>query len=243
MRIAFNLSNLIGKEEDVLRYANQHLKLIHRREIAPLPLLTETAQFYGIFVPTSEGMWIFVHRTMHDYLAARYWVESGGFVKHNIKEWNTRAAYAACLTRDATPFIEQALKHEESINMFTECLYNNAAVEPTRVAAAVIDHFTNFPIFTHQRESDIINLQTSQNFFGLASDDLIRELVIVGLEGQLGYRKPSHDLVLAFAWQQAMVRKLQFTPWVLRKLRLIRDDIKAFRLSGVNEPSIVRLTI
>jgi hypothetical protein len=56
----------------------------------------------GVLVPAEYQRWQFVHRTIHDYLAARYWVESGEFSISPVRDWNTRASYAACLLPDAS---------------------------------------------------------------------------------------------------------------------------------------------
>jgi hypothetical protein len=42
-------------------------------------VLMETARFW-ILVPCEEG-YEFVHRTLHDFLAAQFWVETGEFAK------------------------------------------------------------------------------------------------------------------------------------------------------------------
>ena len=72
----------------------------------------ETARFYGILVPC-EGGWEFVHRTLHDFLAAQYWVETGEFARVTSYEWNARTAYAACRMHDSTRILEAALASKD----------------------------------------------------------------------------------------------------------------------------------
>ncbi len=104
-------------------------------------LLTEIAQWYGILVPTEPGYWQFAHRTIHDFLAARFMVENSKFNPRTIHDWGTREAYAACLLGDATESLVCALRVQRTTDAFTECLYNNALFDPHQVAKAVIEHF------------------------------------------------------------------------------------------------------
>ena len=77
--------------------------------VNPDLVLQETAQFYGILVPSGDG-WEFVHRTIQDYLAAQHWVDSGGFSTRGSYEWDTRTAYAGFrILGDATRVLEGAL--------------------------------------------------------------------------------------------------------------------------------------
>jgi hypothetical protein len=85
-------------------------------------LLEEMARFYGLLVPVGEDQWQFTHRIIHDYLSARYWVESGKFNPPSVVEWDIHAAYAACLTADATETMILMLKTDRDIPAFVECL-------------------------------------------------------------------------------------------------------------------------
>ena len=76
--------------------AQTQIDLLNFEKVNARAALLETARFYGILVPTEEG-WEFVHRTVHDFLAALYWVETGGFAAVKHHKWTARTAYAACL--------------------------------------------------------------------------------------------------------------------------------------------------
>lgn len=77
MRIAFHFDKPLGQEVVALQHTSKHLHYLQRTEISPAKLLQEIAQWYGIFVPVSDAYWSFTHKTIHDYLAARFWVENG----------------------------------------------------------------------------------------------------------------------------------------------------------------------
>jgi len=104
-------------------------------------VLKETAQFYGLLAEREEG-WEFVHRTIHDFLAAQYWVESGEFANAQRYEWNARTAYAACLSGDATAVLEQALASPHGLPTVTEILSNAPIFNLKRIIRAVIDYFS-----------------------------------------------------------------------------------------------------
>jgi hypothetical protein len=100
MRIAFDMRELQAREEFVESSIREHLGMIQRRGIDPRTLLKEMAQWYGVLVPTEQDKWQFVHRSIHDYLAARFWVESGRFKPREHSVWDARIAYALCLSPD-----------------------------------------------------------------------------------------------------------------------------------------------
>jgi hypothetical protein len=94
MRVAYHVHEKRITDKRAIDLAAQQLELMSCEHLDPKQVLMETARFYGIFVPAADGGWEFVHKTLQDYLAAKFWVESGLFAPKNIKEWDTRAAYA-----------------------------------------------------------------------------------------------------------------------------------------------------
>jgi hypothetical protein len=58
-------------EGRALTIAKEQLDLLQFDKVDPRQVLMETAQFFGVFVPSEEG-WEFVHRTLHDFLAAQF---------------------------------------------------------------------------------------------------------------------------------------------------------------------------
>jgi len=209
MRIAYNFVGPIGSESAVLRYAQQHLKFIQRTDISPAKFLTEIAQWYGILVPTSDDQWEFVHRTLYDFLAARFWVESGSFSADAITKWDTRTAYAACLMPDATRCLVKALHSTRELHVLTECLSNNAPFDPDEVARAVVRHYGfehSIRAFLHRRTDDEICVEVKQDFFHLVSNEFLDSLASVG---NRNFSKV-HDLILALALSELMRRGRKF---------------------------------
>ena len=108
-RLAFNLEDRSGPRVLVERITSDFLHRQHHDSVPVAQLLTEIAQWYGMFVPAANDEWAFAHKTIQDFLAAQYWVETGGFATASAHAWNTRTAYAACLLQDATHTLVRAL--------------------------------------------------------------------------------------------------------------------------------------
>jgi hypothetical protein len=193
LRIAFSMKKLIEPEHVILAAAREQLRLFQRPDVSVDRLLEELAQWYGLLVPVEDGQWSFVHRTIHDYLAARFWVETEGFDPKDVQEWNSRAAYAACLTGDATRSMINALERSSETSAFSECLANNAAFDVAMVAEAVVDHFHRAqPASTVDRGETFISIRTNKAFFILASNDFLYALLDSSAPGNT----IAHDVVL-----------------------------------------------
>lgn len=78
-----------------------------------------------------------MHRTIQDYLAAQQWVDSGDFAARKNYDWDTRTAYAACLSGDATRVLEGALATPEGLTCAIETLTNAPDFDNNRVEAAL----------------------------------------------------------------------------------------------------------
>jgi len=142
MRIAFDMTAIQFSEQALERAVRDHLRMIQRRGIDVRTLIMEMAQWYGVLLPTSDNNWQFVHRSIHDYLAARFWIESGRFDTHTISEWNMRAAYALCLGPDATAGLVLSINRGETLDMLRECIRNHAPFETKEVAQSVAQYLT-----------------------------------------------------------------------------------------------------
>lgn len=216
MTVAFAMRDLVDSAALVERAAAVFLKLLHRDQISPSALLLEIAQWYGILVPASEMQWTFVHRSIHDYLAARYWVESGRYEPSAVEVWNSRAAYAACLSPNATKSIVNALIHSNDFGPIAECFYNNALFEVNDVAFALGEWFARvagaFKITPRKGFDDV---QTENDFFGIVQPDLLEALVRLAATK----RTRARDALLAFSLAELAVRKRTLPPSLLRLLR------------------------
>lgn len=177
MRVAYAQRHPHYSEQTLFSIVRQHLEFLHRRDVDIRIFLYELAQFYGLLVPVEDSGWSFVHRTIHDYLAARFWVETGNFVRARYGEWDMREAYAACLNPDsATAFLEQALIECPNMIAFHECLLNETKFDPVRVAKALIHHYREFPEqlkITHN--ADLLRVDFAEAWPLYAPVDLLQE--------------------------------------------------------------------
>lgn len=216
MRIAYSMTDYIIDGASVEKVARDHLRLLQRRDVGEREFLQEIAQWYGILIPVADDNWTFVHRTIHDFLAARYWVETGRFNPSAIQKWGTRAAYAACLLPDATASMVYALTNDEDISAFIECLHNRAAFEPGDVADGIVQHFTKFDrVFRWRRKGRTIAVETSQDFFGLATTDLLESMLTVASST----RSPATDLIAAYCLIELRSRGGQLQRLMSRRIR------------------------
>jgi len=136
--LAFDQSTPDVRTIDLERSIVDYLGSIDRNDCDAHLLLDELAQWYGILVPTQVGYWSFVHRTIQDYLAAKWWVYREAFSASRVSRWNYRTAYAACLIEDATPCLVAMLRNVATpIAIFAECLYNQVRFNPDAVAEAL----------------------------------------------------------------------------------------------------------
>jgi len=191
MMIAYSFSQPVGREAVAVQATTSHLSLIQRADIDPLRLLTETAQWYGLFVPIGEAEWTFTHRTIHDFLAARYWVESGGFSKFEFgtAEWNARAGYAACLVPDATEALCQSLANSKELTVLLECLKNHASFSTAVVSRALLrrlDVHKDWDSIEYNRGKDSIWISAPFNFLEAASDQFVLDLHHIAAERDSG---------------------------------------------------------
>jgi len=189
MRIAFDMYSPQGPWEIVRKSAEAHLKLLQLKGVDIRELLGEMARFYGILVPVGEKYWQFAHRTVHDYLSARYWVESGNFRPNAAMEWDIHSAYAACLTPDATPSMLLMLEREKDHSTFAECLYNMAPFEADIVARAIINRAAGVHNWNNRgnladykppillRLEDRFTVKTQEDIYHVSSTEFLRTLL------------------------------------------------------------------
>jgi hypothetical protein len=180
MRAAYRMKTLQSSDVEIEAIVREHLDLVQLSQVNPRKLIEELARWYGILVPVDNNHWQFVHRTIHDYLAARFWVESGIFSRSSISEWNIRAAYAVCLLPDATDKILKMIKESKTAEAFSECLYNRAPFDTNAVALAVIERASRSigMVFEEAHEGLLVNGEF--DFYGEASPEFLRILVGIG---------------------------------------------------------------
>jgi hypothetical protein len=144
MLIAHEMSGLKVPMADVVAIVRRYLVLIRRPDVDPERVVGEIRRFYGLLSTTPDGRVQFVHKTIHDYYAARYAVENQLYYPTRVLNWDTRAVYCACMTHDATRSLSTALLYSRSTEAFRECLVNSARFNAEVVAASVFEHFNKF---------------------------------------------------------------------------------------------------
>jgi hypothetical protein len=140
--IAFSAKSPYVPRQRAEETTRKQLTLLGMDRVDARQVLMEIARFYGILVPSEDG-YEFVHRTIHDFLAAQAWVESGEFARQKSYDWNARTAYAACLIRDATEVLKRALASDDGLPAVTEIISNSASFDPRAIADALIEYFSS----------------------------------------------------------------------------------------------------
>ncbi len=205
MRIAYEMHSLEAPHINVQKSAQDHMRLLGQDRLDVDKLLEEIAQWYGLLIPVEASNWAFVHKTIHDFLAARFWVESGQFDPKQVTDWNIRAAYAACLIPDATETILYAMRHDDGVAAVAEILYNSPPLDRKKVAASIIGFFAEFhnaaslvtrPGFAH--------VEIKRDFFKELPFDLLLYMVQL-LAGQS--RRREVDIVVAGCFSELINRK------------------------------------
>lgn len=166
-RIAFIATSSFIPKTRAESAAQAQIDLLNFNKVNARKALLETAKFYGILVPTEDG-WEFVHRTVHDFLAASYWVETGGFAAVKKHNWTARTAYAACLTQDATDVFKGALQAPDGLPAVAEMLSNGAPLNVKVIAQTLRSYFTQ------SGRASVLSEAGSKIFTATLSSDFIR---------------------------------------------------------------------
>ena len=250
MRIAYQMNGLISTQEQVEAYARYFLKLLQRKiHIDPRQLLQEIAQWYGVLVPADGDKWQFAHRSIHDYLAARFLTEIGNFDPSKERVSNSRAAYAVCLSHDGTKGMKLALERTRDLHAFTECLYNKVPFDAAEVSQSVLTHFRKYRPFIHQQSGRWLTVETDQDFCSLASDKLLMELIATALRTYPRGRDSSetlagtgHDVVLALAFAELKKRKAKIKDMDMQHMaESVFESLEHVFQIGIEVPFIIRL--
>jgi hypothetical protein len=183
MRIAYESDGSPVPCENAIAFAQQQLDLMGYEGLDAEAVLLECARFYGILVPATFDEWQFVHQTLCDYLAARFWVESGNFSARSVTAWNTRASYAACLSPNATIALQRTLKQHIDLSAFAEMLGNEAPFEHDVIARELIHYYETkgTPLFpppnriVAELQPDFVSLASSKFLICVVSECLNRD--------------------------------------------------------------------
>lgn len=180
MRIAYDMKKHQAEVVQIEYSIREHLKLVQSKSVNPSQLLEEMAQWFGLLVPIDCSLWHFSHKSIHDYLAARYWVENGGFTPTAVPGWDARAAYACCLLPNATTAIKDMLRRAESIGPFLECLSNRASFDPSVIAEALVVRVGKTAGSLCRLSQSIVTVVWPENVLYAASGDFLYACVRIG---------------------------------------------------------------
>lgn len=185
-------------------------------EVEPLNVLREIAQFYGMFVQIRDK-WGFVHRPIHDYLAAQHAVRNGVFADQLAKRsltLDSRTAYSAVLSdRVADALLEILARPEQQdvIRTVREILINEPSFNGAKVWPAMLT-FTGRQKSEYECDNWRLKCELREEFITAASSRFLQDAIRIASE------KPGRpaDILLAYA-----VAELQ------RRAVVLRSDVYA----------------
>lgn len=213
-------------------------------KVEPREALLEIARFYGILVPAEDG-YEFVHRTIHDFLAAKQWVRSGEFAKRRTYEWNARTGYAACLLDDATDVLKEALAAPDGLPAATEIIGNYASFDMQTIADAMIRYFSadGRVLLYERRTHDEAISKYAPRITGKLDSDFIRLANSRFLDFIVEYccEKNSRvaDLLVAYAVIELYDRRLKLMHQTYdRAVAVYKSDIFTFVVPGAKQAQL-----
>jgi hypothetical protein len=213
MRAAFHTRTPELPTQHAITAIQEQLDLLRWDALDPVEVLRETARFYGILVPSTERAWTFVHKTLHDFLAAKFWVESGRFDPGQVADWDTRAAYAACLTADATEGMLLALREPKTLPAFAEMLSNDASFNHQKIGSALIEYYDRGNHFYEQTEANRVTVQLDQDFVSIASSKFLLSVI----DQCVTKRSRVHDTLCAYGLNELVDRKQRLPAGIYSK--------------------------
>ena len=242
--IAFTAKSAYVLRQRAEETTRKQLALLGMDKVDPVQALMEIARFYGILVPAEDG-YEFVHRTIHDFLAAQLWVESGEFARQVKHEWNARTGYAACLVRDATDVLKEALAAPDGLPAATEIIGNSASFDRQTIADALIHYFSaKGRVLDHERRTyDEADRKYAPRITGRLESDFIRLANSRFLDFIVEYCCDKHskvaDLLVAYAVIELYDRRLKLMHQTYKKaLAAYKTDMFAFVVPGAKQAQL-----
>jgi len=242
--IAYTAKSPCVRQQRAEETARKQLALLGMDKIDPRQALMEIARFYGILVPSEDG-YEFVHRTIHDFLAAKHWVESGDFAKQQRYEWNARTGYAACLVTDATNVLKEALSAPDGLPAATEIISNFASFDNLAIADALIDYFSRKDrVLHHERLQTQIGTKNAQNrIMGKLETDFVRlansRFLDFLVEYCCGKKSRVSDLLVAYAATELYERRMKLSFQTYKKaLAEYKTDRFTFVIPGAKQAQL-----
>lgn len=242
--IAFTAKSAYVLRQRAEETTRKQLALLGMDKVDPVQALIEIARFYGILVPAEDG-YEFVHRTIHDFLAAQLWVETGEFARQVKHEWNARTGYAACLLRDATEVLKEALAAPDGLPAATEIIGNSASFERQAIADALIRYFSvKGRVLDHERRTyDEADRKYAPRITGRFESDFIRLANSRFLDFIVEYccdkQSKVADLLVAYAVIELYDRRLKLEHQTYKKaLAAYKTDMFTFVVPGAKQAQL-----
>lgn len=242
--IAYRTTSPFVQQQRAEDIARTQLNLIGWERVEARTALLEIAQFYGILVPAEDG-YEFVHRTIHDFLAAKQWVESGDFAKQYNFEWNARTGYAACLISDATEVLKKALESHQGLPTITEIVGNYATFHHRTIAEAILKHFYEFGgVLEYDRcDKSEQSRYYGQRIAGRLSSDFVRLANADFLDALVWHccdrNTKVSNLLVAYSVTELYARMLKLQPATYNKaVEAYGTDLIAFAVPGAKETQL-----
>jgi len=242
--IAYRAKSPFVRRQRAEEIARKQLALLAMDRVDPREALIEIARFYGILVPAEDG-YEFVHRTIHDFLAARQWVESGEFARQTTYEWNARTGYAACLIDDATDVLGKALAAPDGLPAATEMIGNSASFDKQAVADTLVAYFSAHErVLQYERRSrSEAGSKYAPRIVGQLQTDFVRLANSRFLDFLVEYlcdRNSSvADLLVAYAVTELYDRRLKLSHQTYEKaLTAYKSDIFTFVVPGSKQAQL-----
>ena len=242
--IAYKTTSPFVPQQRAEEIARRQLTLLGWEKVEPRTALLEIARFYGILVPAEDG-YEFVHRTIHDFLAAKQWVESGDFAKQYNYDWNARTGYAACFITDATDVLKKALESHHGLPAVIEIIGNYAAFHHRTIAEAVVKYFYDFGgvVEYDRREKSEQTRHYGQRIAGRLSSDFVRLANAEFLDALVWHCcEPNtrvSNLLVAYAVTELYARMLKLQPATYNKaVAGYGTDLITFAVPGATETQL-----
>jgi hypothetical protein len=229
-RIAFVSGSPFMKGARAELIARRELDKMQVGKVDPVIALRETAQFYGILIQSSEG-WEFVHRSIQDYLAAKYWVESGGFAREGKYDWTTRTAYAASISGDATTVLVRALASSDGQTCVAETFMNAPDFDMKLVADALTNFYSiqDRLVVMEVKHGVSISGGIEVNFFALLSGRFLNHLI----ERYCKSRTNATDVLLGYCLSELRNRRLRMDYTTFEEVKKAFSNLR-FQFKLVN---------
>jgi len=234
-KIAHGAKSAFVQDLRAITTTQQELIRLAHDNADPRRVLEETAQFYGIFVPSDNG-WEFVHRTLQDFLAAQHSVKTGEFARKSRHEWNARTSYCACLMDDCTEVLMEALRSVNGLSTAAEILDNTSTYAPARISKCIVEYFSkDRRTVVYEHDNHGVSGELSSDFLRFANTRTLNQII----EDCSSTRMPQKDIIVGYVIFELLQRKIACDHSVFKvALKGYGTERFTFALAGLGQVSL-----